>query len=205
MAKFNYKKWVTESKYGKPLYQIKKETKFNALNNSNKIFESIFDKVSDFVKGKSDKEAAAIAVLKKGGIEVGKPFYNFTYGGGTGKDGKISDWMVNYATPEELKTLKVPIPVGFTGDTLKNGDTIIKNIFQEIKENEEGNIIAETLVSDYSFVTGKFIDDDEPDSINLENADEIEKALNPKDGETFLYTKGIEMVPYAGSIWEKQK
>ena len=188
----------------RPLYQIKKETKFNALNNSNKIFESIFDKVSDFVKGKSDKEAAAIAVLKKGGIEVGKPFYNFTYGGGTGQDGKVSNWMVDYATPEELKTLKVPVPVGFTGDTNKNGDTILKNIFQEIIENEEGNIIAKAFVSKYSFVTGKFIDDNEPDSINLENADEIEKALNPKDGETFLYTKGIEMVPYVGSIWEKQ-
>tara|TARA_R100001377_G_C3133261_1_gene90068 strand:+ start:32 stop:619 length:588 start_codon:yes stop_codon:yes gene_type:complete len=187
MDNFNLKKYLAEGRLLK--------------NNINPIFESIFDKVSDFVKGKSDKEAAAIEAFKKGGIEVGKPFYNLTYGGGTGKDGDNAYWMMDHATPEELKTLKVPVAEGFDQSAMKRGDALNKNILQEIKENEEGEVVIEMLVAQYNWKTGKFIDEDGPESHNVIDADAIEKDLNPKDGESEFYF-AIEMVPYIGSIWE---
>ena len=72
---------------------------------------------------------------------------------------------------------------------------------QEIKENEEGEVVIEMLVAQYNWKTGKFIDEDGPESHNVIDADAIEKDLNPKDGESEFYF-AIEMVPYIGSIWE---
>tara|TARA_R110001632_G_C11132935_1_gene395112 strand:+ start:23 stop:589 length:567 start_codon:yes stop_codon:yes gene_type:complete len=188
MDNFDLKKYLAEGRLLK--------------NTTNPILESIFDKVATMVKGKSDKEAAAIDAFKKNGIEVGKPFYQFKYGGGSGKDGDNSFWMKDIATPEELKDLKVPVPVGFTGDRISS-DVLVKGTLQELKEDEDGVVKVTIVAGDYNFKTGKFIDSDGANTFDVEDADSIEKDLGgEKEMEDKIYSN-IEMVPFEGSPWVK--
>ena len=188
MDNFDLKKYLTEGRLLK--------------NTTNPILESIFDKVADFVKSKSDKEAAAIDAFKKNGIEVGKPFYMFRFGGGDGKNGENAYWMKDIATPEELKDLKVPVPVGFTDDRIKR-DVIEKIVIQDIKENEEGIAEVSMVVGVYNFKTGKFLDEDGAKTISVEDATAIEKELGGEKEASDKVYSNIEMVPFAGSPWEK--
>lgn len=190
MDNFNIKKFLVEGK----LY--KEENKMPS------VLESIFDKVATMVKGKSDKEAAAIDAFEKNGIEVGKPFYSFKYGGGSGKDGGNSFWMKDIATPEELKDLKVPVPVGFTGDRISR-DVLVKGTIQELKEDEDGVVKVTMVAGDYNFKTGKFMDDDGASTFDVEDADSIEKDFaGDKEMEEKIYSN-IELVPFEGSPWVK--
>tara|TARA_R110000764_G_C10876895_1_gene368562 strand:+ start:61 stop:660 length:600 start_codon:yes stop_codon:yes gene_type:complete len=180
---------------------------------TNLILESIFDKVTTMVKGKSDKEAAAIDAFKKNEIEVGKPFYQFKYGGGSGKDGENSFWMENTATPEELENLQVPVPVGFTGDRISR-DVLVKVTLKKLKEDKEGVVKVTMVASNYNFKTGKFINSDQfinvigfnsytrSNTFDVEDVDSIEKELEGKEYENEIYSE-IEMVPFAGSPWVK--
>ena len=185
---------ITEGEYKR------KKQRLNRIKYSNPILEGIFDNVSNFVKGKSDKEAAAIEAFKKNGIVVGKPSYQLRYGGGSGEDGSNSFWMKDFATPEELEGLKVPVPKGFSGDRISR-DVIDKVVIQDVEENEEGVVIT-VLKGEYNFKTGKFIDDDGPEKFPIEDTSSLEKELDTADAEDKFYSD-IELVPYKGSPWVK--
>ena len=165
------------------------------------VLESIFDKVAAAVKGKSDKEKASIEAMKKFGIEVGKPVYQFAYLPGAAED---NDKALSYfpkLTPEQKEKHRVPIPNGYDGPIEKDG--LKKIVIQSLEEGEDGTVQATTIVGDYNFGTGKFIDDDGPFTTSIENPDQIEKDLGEADANDKMYTQGLKMVPYNGSLWQE--
>ena len=164
------------------------------------ILESIFDKVAGMVKGKSDKENATIDALKKFGIQIGKPFYTFRYLAGASKEDKALQFFPTLS-PEQKEKVNVPIPNGFDGPIVKDG--LVKITFQSLEEDEDGILKLTTVAGDYNFKTGKFMDDDGPESHPVESPDEIEKELGGLDDDDKLYTNGIKVVPYNGSLWQK--
>jgi len=164
------------------------------------ILESIFDKVAGMVKGKSDKENATIDSLKKFGIEIGKPFYTFNYLAGASKEDKALQFFPTLS-PEQKEKVNVPIPNGFDGPIVKDGLT--KMTIQSVEENEDGTLKIISVVGDYNFKTGKFMDDDGPESYPIESPDQIEKEFDGLDDGDKFYTNGIKMVPYNGSLWQE--
>tara|TARA_R110000796_G_scaffold20294_1_gene60566 strand:- start:460 stop:1065 length:606 start_codon:yes stop_codon:yes gene_type:complete len=180
----------------KPLYQIKKETKQLPF-----VLESIFDKVADIVKGKSDKEKAAIEAMKKFGIEVGKPVYQFAYLPGASGDDKALQYFPELPSEQKDK-IKVPIPNGYNGPIEKDG--LKKIVIQSVEEGDGGSVQVSITAGDYNFKTGKFIDDDGPKSHNINDTDEIEKDLGgSEDVNDKVYAQGLKMVPYNGSLWQE--
>jgi len=187
---------ISEEEYKKKLNENKTRNKIK-----NTVLESIFDKVADLVKGKSDKEKAAIEALKKFGIEVGKPVYQFAYLSGASIEDKALQYF-DSLTPEQKEKVNVPIPNGYDGKLEKDG--LKKVVFQSIEEGEDGTVNITMIVGDYNFKTGKFVDEDGPSTFSIDSSDQIEKDLGgEKDANEKIYTQGLKMVPYNGSLWQE--
>jgi len=187
---------ISEEEYKKRLNENKTRNKIK-----NTVLEGIFDKVAAAVKGKSDKEKAAIEVMKKFGIEVGKPAYQFAYLPGASGDDKALQFFPKLPSEQKAK-VNVPIPNGYDGPIEKDG--LKKMVIQSIKEDEDGTVQFTMIVGDYNFKTGKFVDEDGPSTFSIENPDQIEKDLGgEKDANDKIYTQGLKMVPYNGSLWQE--
>jgi len=187
---------ISEEEYKKKLNENKTRNKIK-----NTVLESIFDKVADLVKGNSDKEKAAIEALKKFGIEVGKPVYQFAYLPGASIEDKALQYF-DSLTPEQKEKVNVPIPNGYDGKLEKDG--LKKVVFQSIEEGEDGTVNITMIVGDYNFKTGKFVDEDGPSTFSIDSSDQIEKDLGgEKDANEKIYTQGLKMVPYNGSLWQE--
>ena len=163
------------------------------------LLESIFDKVANIVKGKSDKEKAAIEAFKKFGLEIGKPFYSFTYlGTADSQEGEAC--AIEYftkLTPEQREQHKVPMLNGFNGPIEKDG--LKKIVIKSIEETEDGQMKTIFADGDYNFKTGNFEDVNSAVE-NIMDPDSIEKELGIED---LLLTQGLKMVPYNGSLWQE--
>jgi len=187
---------ISEEEYKKKLNENKTRNKIK-----NTVLESIFDKVADLVKGNSDKEKAAIEALKKFGIVVGKPVYQFAYLPGASIEDKALQYF-DSLTPEQKEKVNVPIPNGYDGKLEKDG--LKKVVFQSIEEGEDGTVNITMIVGDYNFKTGKFVDEDGPSTFSIDSSDQIEKDLGgEKDANEKIYTQGLKMVPYNGSLWQE--
>ena len=187
---------ISEEEYKKRLNENKTHNKIK-----NTILESIFDKVAAAVKGKSDKEKATIDAFKKFGIQVGKPFYQFAYLPGASIEDKALQYF-DSLTPEQKEKVNVPIPNGYDGKLEKDG--LKKVVFQSIEEGEDGTVNITMIVGDYNFKTGKFVDEDGPSTFSIDSSDQIEKDLGgEKDANEKIYTQGLKMVPYNGSLWQE--
>ena len=165
------------------------------------LLESIFDKVANIVKGKSDKEKAAIEALKKFGLEIGKPFYSFTYlPTRDSQEGEAS--AIEYftkLTPEQREQHKVPMLNGFDGPIERDG--LKKIVIKSIEETEDGQVKTIFADGDYNFKTGNFEDVNSAVE-NIMDPDSIEKELGDVDYDEIL-TQGLKMVPYNGSLWQE--
>ena len=187
---------ISEEEYKKRLNENKTRNKIK-----NTVLESIFDKVAAAVKGKSDKEKATIEAMKKFGIEVGKPVYQFAYLPGASIEDKALQYF-DSLTPEQKEKVNVPIPNGYDGKLEIDG--LKKIVIQSIEEDENGTVQATMVVGDYNFKTGKFVDEDGSSTFSIENSDQIEKDLGgEKDANEKIYTQGLKMVPYNGSLWQE--
>ncbi len=190
MDNFDLKKYLAEGTLYKEAKQLPS------------VLESVFDKVADLIKGATDKEKATLDALKKFGIEVGKPVYQFAYLPGAAED---NDKALSYfpkLTPEQKEKVNVPIPNGYDGPIEKDG--LKKIVINSVKEGDDGSVKAEIVVGVYDFKTGKFIDDDGPEFHNVDDTDAIEKDLGgEKDANDKMYTQGLKMVPYNGSLWQE--
>ena len=187
---------ISEEEYKKRLNENKTRNKIK-----NTVLESIFDKVAAAVKGKSDKEKATIEAMKKFGIEVGKPIYQFAYLPGASIEDKALQYFGSL-TPEQKEKVNVPIPNGYDGKLEIDG--LKKVVFQSIEEGEDGTVNITMIVGDYNFKTGKFVDEDGPSTFSMDSPDEIEKDLGgEKDANEKIYTQGLKFVPYNGSLWQE--
>ena len=187
---------ISEEEYKNRLNENKTRNKIK-----NTVLESIFDKVAAAVKGKSDKEKATIEAMKKFGIEVGKPVYQFAYLPGASIEDKALQYF-DSLTPEQKEKVNVPIPNGYDGKLEKDG--LKKVVFQSIEEGEDGTVQVTMIVGDYNFKTGKFVDEDGPSTFSIDSSDQIEKDLGgEKDANEKIYTQGLKMVPYNGSLWQE--
>ena len=187
---------ISEEEYKKRLNENKTRNKIK-----NTVLESIFDKVAAAVKGKSDKEKATIEAMKKFGIEVGKPVYQFAYLPGASIEDKALQYF-DSLTPEQKEKVNVPIPNGYDGKLEIDG--LKKVVFQSIEEGEDGTVNITMIVGDYNFKTGKFVDEDGPSTFSIDSSDQIEKDLGgEKDANEKIYTQGLKFVPYNGSLWQE--
>tara|TARA_R110000796_G_scaffold206897_1_gene323238 strand:+ start:863 stop:1453 length:591 start_codon:yes stop_codon:yes gene_type:complete len=175
----------------RPLYQIKKRKRH--------ILESIFDKVADMVKGKSDGEQAAIDALKKFNINIGKDVYSFGYGGGQGTDGGNAYYCKN----NSCEGLNVPQPVGSEEDHSKGWPDLLRKAKLTGIETIEGKVMATLVTSVYNFKSGKF-EDEETNVNDVTDTDQLEKELDIDDSKhsiNKIYTD-MKMIPYEDSSWK---
>ena len=175
----------------RPLYKKKKRERH--------ILESIFDKVADMIKGKSDGEQATIDSLKKFGINIGEDVYSFGYGGGSGADGGNA----YYCKTTSCEGMKVPQPVGSESDHEKGYPDLLRKInITGIEETDEG-VMGTVVTSQYNFNSGKFENEDTK-AFDMSDTDQMEKDLDMDDSKHAvdkLYTD-MEMIPYEDSIWK---
>jgi len=188
MDNFDLKKYLGEGTLHKEAKQLPS------------VLESVFDKVADLIKGATDKEKATLEALRKFGIEVGKPVYLFAYLPGASGDDKALQYFPELSSEQKDK-INVPIPNGYDGPIEKDG--LKKIIINSVKEDDDGSVQAEFIVGVYDFKTGKFIDDDGPEFHSADDTDAIEKDLGTEDVNDKMYTKGLKMVPYNGSLWQE--